>query len=415
MPVGAAPAVAVIGGGPAGLMAAEHLSAAGVAVTVYERMPSVARKLLLAGRGGLNLTHSEERERFLSRYGPAEPALAPMIDAFPAAALRAWADGLGAATFVGSSGRVFPAALKTSPLLRAWLARLDRQGVRLLTRHEWLGWDEAGRLELRTVDGRRTTIAPDAAILALGGASWPRLGADGSWVAPLARAGIMLTPLRPANCGFTVAWSELFCQRFAGQPLKRIVLSFAGTAVAGEALVTENGIEGGAVYALSARLRDAIAVHGPATLQIDLRPDLAEAELASRLARTRPGQTQANVLRKAAGLVPVAVNLLREAACGALPREPDRLAALIKAVPVRLTGPQPLARAISTAGGIGLGELDEALMLRARPGVFAAGEMLDWEAPTGGYLLQATLATGVAAARGAMRWLDRPLQPLSPP
>ena len=252
MSIDGAPAVAVIGGGPAGLMAAEVLGAAGVAVTVYERMPSVARKLLLAGRGGLNLTHSEERGRFLSRYGPAEATLAPIIDAFPATALRAWADGLGAATFVGSSGRVFPAALKTSPLLRAWLARLERQGVRLLTRHEWLGWDEAGRLEFRLAGGGRQTVLPDATILALGGASWPRLGADGGWVAPLGRAGIAITPLRPANCGFTVAWSELFRSRFAGQPLKRITLSFAGTTVAGEAVVTETGIEGGAVYALSA-------------------------------------------------------------------------------------------------------------------------------------------------------------------
>lgn len=415
MSIDGAPAVAVIGGGPAGLMAAEVLGAAGVAVTVYERMPSVARKLLLAGRGGLNLTHSEERGRFLSRYGPAEATLAPIIDAFPATTLRAWADGLGAATFVGSSGRVFPAALKTSPLLRAWLTRLDRLGVRLHTRHEWLGWDEAGRLEFRLAGGGRKTALPDATILALGGGSWPRLGADGGWVAPLGRAGIAITPLRPANCGFSVAWSELFCGRFAGQPLKRITLSFAGTTVAGEAVVTETGIEGSAVYALSARLRDAIDAHGPATLRIDLRPDLAEGELATRLGRPRPGQSQANVLRKATGLAPVAVNLLREGVGGALPREPDGLAALIKAVPLVLTGPQPLARAISTAGGVALTEFGEGLMFKARPGLFAAGEMLDWEAPTGGYLLQATFASGVAAARGALRWLDRPLPPLSRP
>jgi uncharacterized flavoprotein (TIGR03862 family) len=310
---------------------------------------------------------------------------------------------------------VFPAALKTSPLLRAWLARLDRQGVRLLTRHEWLGWDEAGRLEFRLPDDGRATGTPDATILALGGASWPRLGADGNWVAPLARAGIVVTPLRPANCGFTVAWSGPFRRRFAGQPLKRIVLSFAGATAAGEAVVSDGGIEGGAIYALSARLRNAIAARGPVMLRLDLRPDLAAAELAQRIARPRPGQTLANVLRKAAGLSPVAANLLREAAGTALPREPDLLAALIKAVPVLLTGPQPLARAISTAGGVSLGEVNDDLMLRAKPGVFAAGEMLDWEAPTGGYLLQATLATGAAAARGAMRWLDRPLQPLSPP
>jgi uncharacterized flavoprotein (TIGR03862 family) len=377
-------------------------------VTVYERMPSVGRKLLLAGRGGLNLTHSEELVRFRTRYGPAEPMLAPVIAAFPPEALRAWADGLGEATFVGSSGRVFPASLKTSPLLRAWLARLSRQGVQVMARHEWLGWDDAGRLEFRLPDDGRATALPDATILALGGASWPRLGADGSWVAPLTRAGIAVTPLRPANCGFSVAWGALFRTRFAGQPLKRITLSFAGTIVPGEAMVTETGIEGGAVYALSASLRDAIARHGPATLLVDLRPDLAEAELALRLARPRSGQSLANVVRKAAGLAPVAVNLLREGgAGGALPREPDRLAALIKAVPLVLTGPQPLARAISTAGGVALDALDAQLMLRVRPGVFAAGERLDWEAPTGGYLLQATLATGVAAARGALHWISQ--------
>ncbi len=411
----APPAVAVIGGGPAGLIAAETLSAAGLAVTVYERMPSVGRKLLLAGRGGLNLTHIEARQQFLTRYGPAEKALTPIIDAFPATALRAWADGLGVATFVGSSGRVFPAALKTSPLLRAWLARLERQGVQLRTRHEWTGWDEAGQLQFCLGNGGTATAGPTATILALGGASWPRLGADGSWVAELTRIGIAVTPLRPANCGFTVAWSELFRSRFAGQPLKRIVLSCAGATATGEAVVTETGLEGSAIYALSAVLRDEIAAHGPAVLQIDLRPDLAEGELTTRLGRSRPGQSQTNVLRKAAGLTPVAVNLMREGGGIALPREPERLAALIKAVPVLVTGPQPLARAISTAGGVALGELDGKLMLRVKPGVFAAGEMLDWEAPTGGYLLQATLASGVAAARGALHWLGHTLPMLSPP
>ena len=331
----------MIGAGPAGLMAAETLSGAGLRVTVYERMPSAGRKLLLAGRGGLNLTHTEERAPFLARYGSAAPWLTPVIDAFPATALRAWAEGLGQTTFVGSSGRVFPTAMKASPLLRAWLGRLRDQGVQLRTGHEWRGWDDAGRLAFRRPDGPDVSVTPAATVLALGGASWPRLGADGSWVGPLSRAGIAVTPLRPANCGFTAAWSDSFRGRFAGQPLKKITLSFAGRTVPGEVVVSEYGIEGGAAYALSASLRDAIAAGGPARLAIDLRPDLSVAELAGRLARPKPGQSLANVLRKAAGLTPVAINLLREA--GEVPREAERLAALIKAVRL-LTAPQPLAR-----------------------------------------------------------------------
>jgi uncharacterized flavoprotein (TIGR03862 family) len=402
------PAVAVIGGGPAGLMAAEVLSRAGAAVTVHERMPSVGRKLLMAGRGGLNLTHAEPLPQFLARYGAARPWLKPAIDAFPPAALRAWADGLGQETFVGSSGRVFPKPLKASPLLRAWLARLSAQDVGFAPRRDWTGWDAAGRLVFRLRDGNCETLAPDATVLALGGASWPRLGANGAWVGPLAAAGVAIRPLRPANCGFHVAWSETFRSRFAGEPLKRIALSFADRTVLGEAMVTGYGLEGGAVYALSAALRDAIERDGRAVLRVDLRPDLGEAALARRLARPQPGQSMASVLRKAAGLPPVAASLLREAAGLALPREPERLAALIKAAPLLLTAPQSLERAISTAGGVALEALDERLMLRARPGVFVAGEMLDWEAPTGGYLLQAVLATGVAAANGVLAWLGRP-------
>jgi uncharacterized flavoprotein (TIGR03862 family) len=402
------PAVAVIGGGPAGLMAAETLSRAGVAVTVHERMPSVGRKLLMAGRGGLNLTHAEPLPRFLARYGAARPWLEPVIEAFPPAALRAWADGLGQATFVGSSGRVFPKPLKASPLLRAWLARLGAQGVRFALRRDWTGWDAAGRLAFRLRDGTDESLAPDATVLALGGASWPRLGADGAWVGPLTQAGIAVRPLRPTNCGFHVAWSEPFRSRFAGEPLKRIALSFADRTVPGEAMVTGYGLEGGAVYALSAALRDGIERDGRAVLRVDLRPDLGEAALARRLARPQPGQSMASVLRKAAGLPPVAASLLREAAGLALPREPERLAALIKAAPLLLTAPSSLERAISTAGGVAFEALDERLMVRARPGLFVAGEMLDWEAPTGGYLLQAALATGVAAASGVLAWLGRP-------
>ncbi len=396
--------ITVVGAGPAGLMAAETLSASGYNVTLYERMPRVGRKLLLAGRGGLNLTHAEDRAPFLSRYGAAEDWLTPIIDGFPAASLRAWAHGLGQDTFVGSSGRIFPLALKASPLLRAWLARLGKQGVRLQTAHEWTGWDDDGNLVFRLPDGSSAVVSPAATVLAVGGASWPRLGADGSWVAPVAATGIEITALRPANCGFTVAWSQQFRSRFAGQPLKKVTLTFHGRTVPGEAMVTEYGIEGGVVYALSSRLRDAIAATGPATVHVDLRPDTPTARLAARLARVPAAQSLTNTLRKGAGLEPVAINLLRE--CGPLPGEPERLAALIKAVPLLLAAPQSLARAISTAGGVALAELDDQLMLHRRPGTFVAGEMLDWEAPTGGYLLQAVLATGRAAALGAQCWLE---------
>ncbi|MFO1076052.1 MAG: TIGR03862 family flavoprotein [Geminicoccaceae bacterium] len=402
--------IAVVGGGPAGLMAAEQLSGAGCSVTIYERMPSLGRKLLMAGRGGLNLTHAEPLAAFLGRYGTAEPWLRPLIEAFPPEALRAWAEGLGQATFVGSSGRVFPRALKASPLLRAWLARLAAQGVQFALRHEWQGWDEAGRLVLR--HGEATSLlAPAACVLALGGASWPRLGSNGAWVAPLRAAGIAVAPLRAANCGLVLPWSAAFAERFAGTPLKRIVLSLAGRSVPGEAVVTRYGLEGGAVYALAAELRERLAGAGEGAqgvpLLLDLRPDLAEADLAARLARAPERQTLANRLRKAAGLPPVASNLLREAVGQALPRTPEGLAGLIKRLPLTVTGMAPLARAISTAGGVALDELDANLMLRRRPGSFVAGEMLDWEAPTGGYLLQASLATGMAAAEGVLRWLGR--------
>jgi uncharacterized flavoprotein (TIGR03862 family) len=369
------PTAAVIGAGPAGLMAAEVLSAGGISVTIFDRMPSVGRKFLMAGRGGLNLTHSEPFDAFVARYGRAAPKLRPMLDAFPPAALVAWANGLGQETFVGSSGRVFPKAMKASPLLRAWLLRLDRQGVQFRLRHEWHGEIEA-----------------DITVLALGGASWPRLGADGGWVNVLAARGVEIAPLRPANVGFSVAWSDVFRDRFSGHPLKNIALRFGEHRSRGDAMITRYGIEGGAVYALSSMLRDAIAASGPVALEIDLRPDQTAEHIAQRLARPRNKESRANFLRKALNLSPLETNLLRETNAG------DG----IKSIPLQLIAPQPVARAISTAGGVSFGAVDDGLMLKALPGVYVAGEMLDWEAPTGGYLLQACFATGAFAARAIL-------------
>jgi uncharacterized flavoprotein (TIGR03862 family) len=386
----------VIGGGPAGLMAAEVLSAAGLSVAVYERMPTLGRKFLMAGRGGLNLTHSEDFERFASRYGAEGERLRPMLEAFTPADLVAWAEGLGQPTFVGSSGRVFPKALKASPLLRAWIARLEGQGVALNIRTAWTGWNAAGDLAFDTAEGP-LAVRPRATILALGGASWARLGSDGAWAPLLAARGTPVAPFRPANVGFGVAWSAVFRERFAGAPLKNISLNFEGAASRGDALAAGYGLEGGAVYALSAALRDAVEARGNATLSVDLRPDMSVAQLTARLSRPRGGQSLSSWLRKAAHLSPVEIGLLREAHGVALPVAPDALAAAIKAAPIALTGVQGLERAISSAGGLGFAGLD-GLELKAAPGVFVAGEMLDWEAPTGGYLLQACFATGVAAA-----------------
>jgi uncharacterized flavoprotein (TIGR03862 family) len=406
--------VAVIGAGPAGLMAAEVLGQGGARVTIYDRMPSVGQKFLMAGRGGLNLTHSEDLGPFLLRYGTAMPHLRAAIEAFPPRAVRAWCEGLGQDTFVGSSGRVFPKAFKTSPLLRAWLRRLDDAGVAFKLRHHWIGWDEQGDAKIGTkfdTPEGRVGVHADAVVLALGGASWPRLGSDGGWVDALANAGIAVAPLRPANCGFLASWSDLFRERFEGQPLKRIGLSFGGQSVRGEALITRQGLEGGGIYALAAPLREAIAAAGEAVLHIALRPDLTVAKLQRCLDAPRHKQSLSTFLRKTVNLSPPAIGLLHEAIVATPGRfaemdAPD-LAALINAVPVRLIGTAPLDRAISTAGGISFDAIDDAFMLRRRPGVFVAGEMLDWEAPTGGYLLQASFATGVAAARGAMAWLAR--------
>ncbi len=394
--------VHVIGAGPGGLMAAERLAQAGVAVVVHEAMPSVARKFLMAGRGGLNLTHSEPLEAFTGRYGEASATVAAWLERFSPTHLIGWAEGLGQPVFTGSSGRVFPRAMKASPLLRAWLARLAELRVEVRTRSRWVGRREGGWV-FKTSNGERVE-RPDAVVLALGGASWPRLGSDGGWCERLEAEGVATAPFRPSNVGFDVAWSEVFAERFAGQPLKPVALTFGDVTVRGEAMVTRYGLEGGAVYALSALLREAVERDGSATLVVDLRPDLTIEALAGRLAKPRGKDSVSNWLRKAAGLSPVGAGLLREIP-GALPEGADKLARRIKAVRLTLTGVQGLARAISSAGGVRLDQVDERLMLTALPGVFVAGEMLDWEAPTGGYLLQASMASGVVAADGVLEWL----------
>jgi uncharacterized flavoprotein (TIGR03862 family) len=404
--------VAVVGGGPAGLMAAERLSAAGHTVTVYDRMPSVGRKFLMAGRGGLNLTHSEEIEPFLKRYDDerdAQGAVGGLIRRFTPADLTAWADGLGAETFTGSSGRVFPKAMKASPLLRAWLARLTAQGVTFATRHYWTGWATDGRLMFTLADGTVRLEKADATVLALGGATWPRLGSDARWTAPLDAEKIPRQPFAASNSGVLAAWSPLFKERYAGEPFKRITVHIGEARAQGEAMVTNDGLEGGVIYALSGAIRRALAADGAAELLIDLRPDFSHSVLVQRLSKPREKQSMSNFLRKAGGLPPVSVALLREALLPgegvSLPENPEELAALIKACPVRVTGQAGLDRAISSAGGIKWRAVDRYLMLRGKPGVFVAGEMLDWDAPTGGYLLQATFASAVAASDGAARWL----------
>jgi hypothetical protein len=401
--------VAVIGAGPAGLMAAEVLAHGGAQVTVYDAMPSAGRKFLMAGRGGLNLTHSEPLPQFLARYREATPDLQRAIEAFPPGVLRDWSEALGQPTFVGTSGRVFPKAFKASPLLRAWLRRLDNAGVQFAFRHRWAGWDVNDCLLFETADGQRAAEAR-ATVLALGGASWPRLGADGAWVEILTEKGIKVSPLRPSNCGFTIGWSDVFRHRFEGQPLKGVALTFGPHALRGEAIITRTGIEGGAIYALSAELREAVLHAGQAALKIALRPDLEIDDLTARLSAPKGKQTLSNFLRKAAQLAPVAIGLLQETAKASgrtlSSLSPAELAALINAVPIQLTGVAPMTRAISTAGGIAFDELDADFMLSRLPGTFAAGEMLDWEAPTGGYLLQASFATGAAAGRGVLKWLD---------
>jgi uncharacterized flavoprotein (TIGR03862 family) len=397
------PAVAVIGAGPAGLMAAEALVNAGFAPEIYDSMPSVGRKFLLAGRGGLNITHSEPQPRFVARYAEAAPWVGPLVEAFGPDAIRAWAAGLGVETFVGTSGRVFPAEFKAAPLLRAWVARLRAGGARFHVRHRWTGWTHEGDLVFQAPAGTMK-VRPRAAVLALGGASWRRLGSDAAWVPWLRARGVDVTELVPANCGFDVGWSPHLAERFAGAPVKPVTLGFEDTRVAGECVVTATGLEGGAIYALSARLRDRIQAEGAATLVMDLVPGRDEAALAAALARPRGRRSQSTHLKRS-GLEGVKAALLRELAPPGTLDAPAALARLAKALPVRLVAPRPIDEAISTAGGVARRALDDRLMIEVLPGTFCAGEMLDWEAPTGGYLLTACLATGRAAGRGAADWL----------
>lgn len=404
------PRLAIVGGGPAGLMAAEAASAAAIKVDLYDAMGSVGRKFLLAGKGGLNLTHGEPFARFVGRYGERREEVARWLRDFDADALRAWAQGLGVETFVGSSGRVFPADMKAAPLLRRWLHRLRASGVTFHMHHRWLGWTDDGALRFAAAEGERT-VAADAVVLALGGASWPRLGSDGAWVAPLRDSSVAVAPLQSANCGFEIAWSGHLRTRFAGAPLKSVAAHWVdrhGVAQArqGECVLSEYGIEGSLVYAIGADLRERIARDGEAMLYLDLAPGIPQAALAERLGQPRGRHSLGDWLRRRAHLDAAKCALVFESADKSVLADPEALAARIKALPLRLRAPRPLAEAISTAGGVRLEALDEHLMLRVRPGMFCAGEMLDWEAPTGGYLLTACFASGLLAGRGAVRWLE---------
>ena len=406
-------AAVVIGGGPAGLMAAEILAQGGVQVDLFDAMPSLGRKFLLAGVGGMNITHSEPFDAFLSRYGARAPAIKPLLEAFPPAALREWIHGLGVETFVGSSGRVFPSDMKAAPLLRAWLHRLREAGVRFHVRHRWLGWDDAGALRFAAPEGE-LAVKADAVVLALGGGSWAKLGSDGAWVPLLlAQRGVEVAPLLPSNCGFDVAggWSDHLKSRFAGQPLKTVALRFTDAAGRshirkGELMLSASGVEGSLVYALSAPLRDTIAAHGAVTIELDLSPDKSLERVVAEVAHPRGARSLSSHLQSRAGIKGAKMALLREILPAEKLNDPVKLANAIKSLPLTLAAPRPLDEAISSAGGVRFETLDDHLMLRHLPGVFCAGEMLDWEAPTGGYLLTASFASGRAAGQGALNYLN---------
>jgi len=403
--------VVIIGGGPAGLMAAEALIHAGVQVDLFDAMPSVGRKFLLAGIGGLNITHSEPFERFCSRYAERQPALQAMLDHFSPTALREWAHGLGVDTFVGSSGRVFPTQMKAAPLLRAWLHRLRVAGVRVHVRHRWLGWDEAGSLKFATPKGE-IAIKPHATVLALGGASWPQLGSDAAWVPWLAAQGVSIAPLQSANCGFEVPWSTHLTEKFAGSPLKSVAITFTDAQGhterrQGEILISAHGVEGGLIYAFSKRLREHINTHSRATFTLDLLPAKEVTEVFAEVSHPRGSRSLSSHLQSRLGLKGVKMALLHEVLSKHKIADPATLAATIKALPITVSAPRPIAGAISTAGGVRFEELDHNLMLTRLPGTFISGEMLDWEAPTGGYLLTACLASGLHAGRGVGQWLGR--------
>ncbi len=402
--------VAIIGGGPAGLMAAEVLSQAGVQVDLYDAMPTVGRKFLMAGKGGMNITHSEPYDMFLSRYGFRQKQIKPLLDVFGSEATRSWVQGLGFDTFIGSSGKVFPLEMKAAPLLRAWLHRLRADGVNFHMRHQWLGWAD-GLLHFLTPDGERK-VSADAVVLALGGGSWARLGSTGAWVSLLVERGILVEPLKPSNCGFDVVWSAFFRSRSAGQPLKSVRASFTNAAGVefselGELLVTSEGVEGSLIYKSSAPLREQLATTGSALLYVDLAPDRDQQALLDRLAAPRGKNTLANHLRKRLGLDGLKLGLLREVLSKEDFADSVRLCETIKALPIKLVAPRPIDEAISSAGGVSFEALDQRLMLASLPGVFCAGEMLDWEAPTGGYLLTACFASGRVAGAGVLAWLQQ--------
>ncbi len=411
MPAHPAPQVAIIGGGPAGLMAAEVLSRAGVQVDVYDAMPSLGRKLLRAGIGGLNLTHSEDYKTFCSRYGNRQPQLQPLLDQLPPDALRAWVHGLGIDTFVGSSGRVFPKQMKAAPLLRAWLHRLRSAGVRLHVRHRWLGWNADGALRLATPDGE-ITITPQATVLALGGASWPQLGSDGAWLPWLEGRGVKVVPLQSANCGFEVAWSAHLREKFAGAELKSVAVTFTDAAGhserrLGEMVISAHGVEGSLIYAFSQRLREYLNAHGSATFTLDLAPGRDARRVLAEVIHPRGARSLSSHLQSRVGISGVKTALLHEVLSKQQLANAATLAATIKALPITVRATRPIAEAISTAGGVCFEGLDQNLMLTRLPGVFVAGEMLDWEAPTGGYLLTACFATGWCAGMGVLDWLNR--------